>query len=242
MLAHELLLVDHLVMCLDPFCCIRRLSPLQFPCHLYYLNQSSICKYSVATKQSGALLSLTPDDAKGKGKGYKPHTPTYKERLMVHSAKQNAWLVFFERSTGVTVAAPGAAAVAAGPTGGTGAVGAVGSTDSVGVQAAAPGGMQLPPGVIAAAAAAMAAAAEKASGGGAGAVGGPAAAGPTGGAAAAGPTGGGATAAGGEGAAAAAPAPVAVRVVPPTTVWEFTLIRGGHNDRVTWFLPGAQQP
>jgi hypothetical protein len=35
--------------------------------------------------------------------------------------------------------------------------------------------------------------------------------------------------------------PVAVRAVPPTMVWEFTLIRGGHSDRVTWFLPGEQQ-
>ena len=64
---------------------------LQFPCHLYYLSPGKLSKYSLASKKSGCFVELPPADKSGQ-----PH----QARHLVHSAKQHAWLVFFQSQSG----------------------------------------------------------------------------------------------------------------------------------------------
>jgi hypothetical protein len=75
---------------------------LQFPCHLYYLSPGKLSKYSLASKCSGCFVALPPRDSSGA-----PH----EARQLVHSPKQHAWLVFFERRAS---SAAGAASSSAG--------------------------------------------------------------------------------------------------------------------------------
>lgn len=88
----------------DP-CRCRRLgtASLQFPCHLYYLSPGKLSKYSLASKRAGCFVSLPPIDTAGA-----PH----EAKQLVHSPKQHAWLVFFERRP--VVGPEGSAAAAAG--------------------------------------------------------------------------------------------------------------------------------
>ncbi|WIA34203.1 hypothetical protein OEZ86_012559 [Tetradesmus obliquus] len=63
---------------------------LQFPCHLYFLSPGKLSKYALASKKSGCFLDLPPADKAGR-----PHSA----QQLVHSAKQHAWLVFFESTS-----------------------------------------------------------------------------------------------------------------------------------------------
>jgi hypothetical protein len=84
---------------------------LQFPCHLYFLGRGKVCKYGLASKTTGAFVTLPSTDRAGR---------RHQARHIVHSAKQNAWLVFFES------AEPPAAKAAEGPDGGAEAAAAAG--------------------------------------------------------------------------------------------------------------------
>ncbi len=70
-----------------PCPCRLTSTKLQFPCHLYFLGTSKVCKYSLVTKATGAFAALPDTDAAGHSQ---------QARHVLHSPKQNAWLVFFE--------------------------------------------------------------------------------------------------------------------------------------------------
>ncbi len=70
---------------------------LQFPCHLYYLSAGKLCKYSLVSKRSGPLLDLMPQRAGGGDSSAAEAaaaTLTPEPRALVHSPRQQAWLVF----------------------------------------------------------------------------------------------------------------------------------------------------
>jgi hypothetical protein len=82
-------------------CCCYSLGPakLQFPCHLYYLSPGKLSKYSLAAKRSGVFAELptaAAPDAVSK--------TSREAKQLVHSAKQHAWLVFFETVGGAVTA------------------------------------------------------------------------------------------------------------------------------------------
>jgi hypothetical protein len=104
---------------------------LQFPCHLYFLGQSKVCKYGLASKATGAFVVLPATNREGR---------RHRARYVVHSAKQHAWLVFFEssepppaaptggRAAAAAAAAPGDAADAASDADGSDAGGGAGAS------------------------------------------------------------------------------------------------------------------
>jgi hypothetical protein len=93
---------------------------LQFPCHLYFLGGSKVCKYGLASKTTGAFVTLPEANREG---------ARHRARYVVHSPKQHAWLVFFESTE------PPAAAAAAGGAAPQGAAGlAAGEAEGEGAQ------------------------------------------------------------------------------------------------------------
>lgn len=62
-------------------------SKLLFPCYLYFLSSLKVQRYSLVNKTTGAMVLMPDSNKEGR-----PHEARY----ILHSHKQNAWLVFFE--------------------------------------------------------------------------------------------------------------------------------------------------
>ena len=91
----------------DPALAAAMRPRLQFPCHLYFLSGGRLCKYALASKAAGGVvadLPATSAPGAGAAEGGSRATESSKAcpgrpleaRYLVHSAKQRAWLAFFE--------------------------------------------------------------------------------------------------------------------------------------------------
>lgn len=64
---------------------------LKFPCHLYYLDGSRLCKYGLASRSSGTVAKLPEASTVGSGQA-----SSLVPRTFVHSPITHKWLVFLE--------------------------------------------------------------------------------------------------------------------------------------------------